>query len=88
MGGLEVRRNRYRKVTGLVVSNTGDHASRLLTAVITVNVNGYVPNHVKVRSRIDGEMFTAEFESTILERLEVDSSINSVTIYDDLDMVE
>ncbi len=47
-------------------------------AIIKVRREGYVPAGVRVRSRIDGEMFTGEFQAGALERIESDENVVSV----------
>lgn len=88
MGGLEIRQNRYRKITGFASRDVTDQEIHRLRAIVKVNVDGYVPEHVDLRQRIDGKMFTAEFDSDVLDQLEVDRSINSVAISDKLDIIE
>lgn len=51
-----------------------------VTAIIKVNRSGYRPDGVEIRSEIDGEMFTAEFPAQLLEKLERDKYITSMSL--------
>jgi len=56
----------------------GQRGAGPMTAIIKVNLPGYVPDQVAVRARIGPEMFTAEFDSSILDRLQDDPLVVSI----------
>lgn len=72
--------NRFRKVTGEVALEAGSAAEGAMQAIIKVKEDGYVPEGVTVRSKIDGTMFTAEFATELLDALEKDSNVRSVAV--------
>lgn len=51
-----------------------------VTAIIKVNRDGYVPEGVEVRARVDGTMFTAALTAGRLELLEDDPDVASVAL--------
>lgn len=80
--------NRFRKVTGDVAFDAEAAAGGAVEAIIKVNEDGYVPKGVTVRSKIDGTMFTAEFDSELLNKLEQDSNVRSVAISRSLRIID
>lgn len=88
MAGFNVKKNHGRKVTGSSVGEENVDVHKILTAIIKVNIGGYVPTDVDLRSRIDDHLFTAEFESGVLERLEEDEGVESVAISEALGIIE
>jgi hypothetical protein len=48
--------------------------------VVEVNRGGYVPRWLKIRSRIDDTIFTADLETAALGRLEKDPQVKSVAV--------
>lgn len=88
MTGFTVRPNRFAKTTGYAEPRTPLESARRLTAVLKVSEDGYVPDNVDVRARIDGTMFTAEFPADVLKRLEADKRVISVSIAEKMDIVE
>lgn len=88
MSGFEIRENTRRKVTGVTEHEFEDEPAQQLRAIIKVQSEGYVPRNVIVRSRIDDEMFVAEFSSELLEELERDEDISSVAVAKRLKIVE
>lgn len=88
MGSFEIRQNRFNKITGIAPRDIADLETRRLRAIVKVNVDGYVPVHVDLRHRIDGEMFTAEFDAEVLGQLEEDDGVDSVAISERLDIIE
>ncbi len=88
MGGFEIQKNRYSKVSGVAEAKHDKLETNKLRAIIKVNVEGYVPDHVELRQRIDGEMFTAEFASDLLDRLEEDERVASVAVSEKLDIID
>ena len=88
MADFKVQQNRYRKVTGLTEAGPDDKSAGKLRAIVKVNVDGYVPENVEVRQRIDDTMFTADFFSERLDQLEADDSVASVAVSKKLDTIE
>lgn len=52
----------------------------IVEAIFKVSKADYVPEQVKVRSRIDGTMFTGEVTFGSLEELEQDPNVVSVSV--------
>lgn len=87
MGGFKIQENRYSKITGITEARIERQEASRLRAIVKVNVDGYVPDEVEIRQRIDGEMFTAEFGSNLLDQLERDDQIISVAVSEKLDVI-
>jgi hypothetical protein len=49
-------------------------------AIVRVSENGYVPPGVHVRSRIDGQMFTAELPADLVATIREDKRVVSVEL--------
>lgn len=60
----------------------------LVEAIIKVNRAAYVPEGVRVRSRISSTMFTAELENAILEKTKNDTNVVSVSRSKKLQLIE
>ncbi len=88
MSGFSVRQNQHRKVTGFRTPSRAAGSDERLTAIITVNVDGYIPVYVDLRSRISADMFTAEFNASLLGRLERDPAVKSVAVSEKLHIIE
>jgi hypothetical protein len=88
MSGFEIQHNRFRKISGVTETHIDKPEHNRLRAIVKVNVDGYVPEHVELRQRIDGEMFTAEFDSDLLDELEEDEGVASVAVSEKLDIIE
>ena len=71
LGKLEAAEDRERTGLGPDVK---------VEAIIKVNREGYVPAGVSVRSRIDGQMFTGEFKAGVLQQIETDENVVSVSV--------
>jgi hypothetical protein len=59
-----------------------------LRAIVRVREAGYVPPGVRVRSRIDAEMFTADFPAEMLETLRGDRRVASVEPAEPLQQID
>lgn len=88
MGGFEIQKNQYSKVSGIAEARLDKLEPNRLRAIVKVNVEGYVPDNVELRQRIDGEMFTAEFGSDLLDQLEKDEHVASVAVSERLNIIE
>ncbi|MBI2689499.1 MAG: hypothetical protein HYX27_24595 [Acidobacteria bacterium] len=62
--------------------------NEVVTAIVRVCEAGYVPEGVHVRSRIDGEMFTAEFTAGRLKGLRADKKVTAVEVNRRLEKIE
>lgn len=51
-----------------------------LTAIVKVNKPNYVPSDVKLRARVDEQMFTGEFAAKYLEKINSDPYVQSVAL--------
>ncbi len=71
---------KLKKVEAPSPKTIATEAKGLVTAIIKVNRSGYRPAGVKLRSEIDGTMFTAEFPAEMLETLGKDECIDSVSL--------
>lgn len=49
-----------------------------MRAIVCVSADGHVPAGMTVRSRIDGQMFTAEFDAALLDSLAADPEVVSI----------
>lgn len=53
---------------------------RVVTAIIKVKKAGYRPEKVKVRSKVDNHLFTAEIKARDLGELEADPDVETVSL--------
>ena len=70
------------ELTGTTSLAAGDeiHPDDSLTAIIRVSEPDYVPQEVKVRSRIDSTLITASFLGKSLKKLQSDPKVESVSL--------
>ena len=54
-------------------------ADELVEAIFKVNKADYVPAGVRVRSRINATMFTGELRNAVLDQMEYDTNVVSVS---------
>lgn len=80
MPRAEPKANPFKKITGDVAFDSGQTDEGAVCAIIKVNAEGYVPKGVTVRSKIDETMFTAEFATRLLDKLDRDSNVESVAV--------
>jgi hypothetical protein len=59
-----------------------------LLAILKVHEPGYVPPGVRVRSRIDEHMFTAEFPAAVLEAIRADARVAAVELSKTLQRID
>jgi hypothetical protein len=52
----------------------------ILTAIFKVKKSNYVPESVKLRARIDEQMFTGEFAARDLHEIESDDNVESIAL--------
>jgi len=88
MGGFSVTPLKQTKITGLEKPAQDIANDEKLTAIVKVKKSGYVPDNMELRSRIDETMFTAEFYSQLIESLEEDEAIESVSISKETQIVD
>ena len=89
MSGFEVKQIRSSKITGYPEAGSDEEVRpERLTAILKVNREGYVPENVQLRTRIDDLMFTAEFDAKALKSLDSDELVNSVAISESLKIIE
>jgi len=86
MAKLEIRANRYTKVTG--DSNEAAPTGTKLRAIIEVIKNNYVPEGVALRERIDPKIFTAEFSPAELQTLNSDPSVKSIALSEKVQIID
>ena len=60
----------------------------LVEAIFKVNQAGYVPTGVRVRSRVNSTMFTGELQSVVLEQIEDDTHVISVSLSKKLRLID
>jgi hypothetical protein len=85
---ISTKANRFQKVTGDVAFDADGIADGAVQAIIKVNEDGYVPEGVTVRSQIDRTMFTAEFSTQLLNKLDRDSNVRSVAVSRNLRIID
>lgn len=56
------------------------HPDDVLTAILKVKKRNYVPKNVKLRARLDDQMFTGEFTAGDLKEIDSDKNVESVSI--------
>lgn len=83
-----VSKKQLSKVSGDLGFEAAPGQRDTVRAIIKVNRPGYVPEGIKVRSKIDDEMFTAEFGAFLLETLEDDDGVMSVAVSKRLRMID
>ena len=88
MGSFETRRNVLRKTTGISEKDLTSGQPHRLRAIVKVRIPGYVPENVAVSSRVDDEVFTAEFGQDLLDALEKDEDVTSIAVSEDLGIIE
>jgi hypothetical protein len=59
-----------------------------VVAIIRVRDPGYVPEKIHIRSRIDDNLFTAEFPAAQLEVLRTDRRVSSVEVSQPLKQID
>lgn len=60
----------------------------LVEAIFKVNKTDYVPAGVRVRSRINATMFTGELQNAVLEQMEDDTNVVSVSLSKRLRLID
>ncbi|HYI64734.1 MAG TPA: hypothetical protein VEW71_07605 [Allosphingosinicella sp.] len=80
MPRAETKANPFKKITGDVAFDAGQTDEGAVRAIFKVNAEGYVPKGVTVRSKIDETMFTGEFDTRLLSKLDRDSNVESVAV--------
>jgi hypothetical protein len=69
------------ELTGTTASSAGDfEPGDILTAILKVKKSNYVPKKVKLRARIDEQMFTGEFAAGDLQKIESDKNVVSIAL--------
>jgi hypothetical protein len=72
---VKITDNTPSKLTGLNKASLPD----VFPATITLNVEDYAPDYVELRTRISSCIITANVSHDVLERLETDPLVKSVT---------
>jgi len=88
MSGFSIGPSQYGKVRGAVDLEPSLDRVEVVEAIIKVSEPGYTPPDVKVRSRIDSMMFTGETRTDVLEALEHDPKVESVSVGQRLRVIE
>jgi hypothetical protein len=88
MSAFTVRPQQFRKVQGDVRSLGSLDKTEIVEAIVKVKEPDYVPDGVKVRSRIDSRMLTGELPTDILRDLEDDPKVEAVSISRRLRVIE
>lgn len=52
----------------------------MISAIVQVTADDYVPPQVQIRARIDPTLFTASLRRTALSQLEADPKVRSVSV--------
>lgn len=69
------------ELAGTTAASAADiNSDDTLTAIFKVKKHNYVPKRVKLRARVDGEMFTGEFTAGDLKAIESDQNVESVSV--------
>ena len=61
---------------------------QILRAIVRVRQAGYVPAGVRLRSRVDATLFTADFPAELLETMRLDRGVASVEISEPLQQID
>jgi hypothetical protein len=84
MSKFTITTSKFRKVQGVPKEETLGS----LEMIVTVKESNCVPSGMKVRSRVDPTMFTAEAPADMLSRLEDDPKVTSVAVSRPLRIIE
>ena len=60
----------------------------LIVAIFKVDKADYVPREVRVRSRINANMFTGELKGAFLEQVEKDTNVVSISFSKELKIID
>lgn len=69
-----------RKIEAPAARRAAVGAASVVTAIIRVTEPGYRPAGVKVRGEITGELFTGELPTELLDALEHDPKVSSISL--------
>jgi hypothetical protein len=84
---FEIKPGKLQKVQGgAALQSAEDHDP--IEMIVKVEEDHYVPTGVKVRGRIDATMFTGEASRDVLDRLEQDPKVTSVSVSRPLRIIE
>jgi hypothetical protein len=83
-----VKPTQFRKVQGNVQFESAAGKSEAVEAIIKVKEPDYVPDTLRVRSRIDAYIVTGEISTEDLSKLENDPKVESVSVSRRLRVIE
>ena len=69
-------------------NDAGWRPDELVEAVFKVDKADYVPEGVRVRSRINATIFTGELQSSVLEQIEDDANVVSISLSRKLRLID
>jgi len=84
---MDIKRSRFQKVHGRVALEASE-APASVEMIVKVAEDGYVPSGVRLRARVDPKMFTAEASPKVLDALEQDPKVTSVSVSRPLNIIE